>query len=229
MVKKHLKSIPAPKTIRILRKETVYVVRPYPGASKMDLGLPLNYVIKEFLSLALTTSETKKILHDHEVKIDGKRSTEYKSLVGLFSTVEVPALSKAVRITFDETGRLSFVDIDMSEANLKICKINNKSVLKGNKLCLHLSDGRNILNPEKSYAVGDTLLISVPEQEIKEHIIFEKGNTAMVYGGKHLGQVGTIEEIKGDIVSIKTHNDAFDTDIKNIFIVGKNKPVVRIR
>ena len=96
---------------------------------------------------------------------------------------------------------------------------------------LNLSDGRNINVKKDNFSVTDTLLLEVPKQKIKESYKIEKGNYAYLIKGKHLGTHGIIQEIsKGTqiMVSIKTKDSVFETPKECVFIIGKDKPAVKI-
>jgi len=114
----------------------------------------------------------------------------------------------------------------------KLARIENKTVIKGKKQQLNLSDGSNKL-VEGEFKVGDSLVLSLPEKNIEERIGFEVGNLAMVVGGKHTGQTGKIKEI----ITVKSSQPnrviisgdvEFETIKDYVYMIGKDQPVIKL-
>ena len=118
-----------------------------------------------------------------------------------------------------------------------MCRINNKTNVKGGDLQLNLHDGRNILvrikdprNPkEDKYKRMDVLKISIPEQEILKVLNFKENNLALIMSGKNIGQVGKIINIlkrfgpKASTVSIEHNGDHTETLYDYTFIIGEEQ------
>ncbi len=224
----HLKRISTPRTWRILRKVKTFITKPNPGAHSLTHALSINTILKEQIGLATKTKETKKILHDKEVLIDGKRRRDHKHNTGFMDVISIPEIKKHYRVTFDDKGKLTTIEIKETEAKIKPCKITGKKTIKGNKTQIILSDGRTIITDNKEYKTGDTLVITIPEQEIKQHIPLKKGVTAMIYKGKYTGQIGTIEQIEGDSVIIKKGDELLHTKKEYTYVIGENKPIISV-
>ncbi|MBU1855132.1 MAG: 30S ribosomal protein S4e, partial [Nanoarchaeota archaeon] len=77
MTKNHLKPQKAPQTWSIKRKQVKFVTRPNPGAHKREFSMPINLVLKNLLNKAQTNKEAKKILHDQEILVNGKRRKDH--------------------------------------------------------------------------------------------------------------------------------------------------------
>ncbi len=228
MVKNHLKSITMPRTWQIERKKTVFVTRPNPGAHPMRYSMSLNVIMKELIKCAKTTKEVKAIIHDKEVLVDGKKRNDEKYSVGLMDVISLPETKQNYRIIINKSGKLKALEITQDEANTKLSKIENKSVLLKGKIQLNLSDGRNIIVDKGEYKTSDTLAISLPGQEIKDHVKFEVGMMALLIGGKHMGYIGKIEDIKSDIITIKIGDNSYETLKEYAFVVGKDKPIITL-
>jgi len=185
-------------------------------------------LFKDVLGYCKTTKEVKSILQDKEVLVDGKRRYDYRYIIGFMDILSIPSINEHFRIVFDEKGRLVPIKIKKDETEQKIVKINGKTVMGKNKVQLNLNDGRNILVKDTKYKVGDSLLIKVPSQEIIQHIKMEKGNQAILIGGKHRALIGEIEEIKDNKIILKTDNKKIQTLKKFIFILGDKKPLVSL-
>lgn len=230
MVKRHLKTLTVPKTWPIKRKGQKFVVRPTPSKAYWT-SMPISLVFKTLLKLCKTMKEVKHILHDKEVFIDGKRQKNPRSLIGLMDVLSVPESKEYYRLIINKNKKLQLVKISDKEAQLKLCKIIGKTFLKKGVIQVNLSDGRNINVKKDEFSVTDTVLIEVPKQKIKESYKIEKGNYAYLIKGKHLGAHGIIQEIsKGTqiMVSIKTKDNVFETPKESVFIIGKDKPAVKI-
>ncbi|MEA3430980.1 MAG: 30S ribosomal protein S4e [Nanoarchaeota archaeon] len=229
MPKKHLKRIAAPRTWPIKRKGIKFVARPLPGKHKLNLGMPINVVFSEILKITKTTKETEKILYHKEILVDGRKIKDKKALVGLMDVISIPLTKEYYRLIINEHGWISSTPIDVKESKLKICKIMGKRKVKG-KIQFNLDDGRNILSEENAYKVGDSLLITLPEQKIEAHLKFEKGAAVYMIAGKRIGTLGTISEIKEKSLLCKNSEDEqFETVKNHVLIVGKDKPVIKVK
>ncbi|KAA0006909.1 MAG: 30S ribosomal protein S4e [Thermoplasmata archaeon] len=226
----HLKRFSAPETWRIARKVKKWAIRPSPGPHPVERSLPLAVVIRDYLKLADSLREAKKIIAARKILVDGKGRRDYKFPCGLMDVVSIPDIDEHYRILFDSKGHLRLVKIDSEEAKWKLSRIENKTTVKGGKLQLNLHDGRNIITEENNYNTGDVLKISLPEQEIMEKIPLEKGYLALVIGGTHTGEIAEIEEIvvtkspMPNIVKLK----GFSTIKPYVFPIGKDKPLVEL-
>jgi small subunit ribosomal protein S4e len=229
MPKKHLKSIAVPKTWHVPRKKTVFVTRPYPGAHPMPHSMPLNIVMKELIKCAQTTKEVRHILERKQVLVDGVRRDEYKLPVGLMDAVSLPDVDEHYRVVLDSRGKIAAVPIKKDEAAMKPCRVMGKTVLGKGKFQLNLSGGRNLLVAKADYAVGDTLLLSLPKQEVKQHLKLEKGALVYLIGGSHIGETGTVEEMADGKIRVKADSASYETPKRYAFVVGKDKPAITLK
>ncbi len=226
----HLKRLKAPKTWKIERKVAKWTVKPSPGPHPIERSIPLLIIVRDFLKLADTGREARKIISAREILVDGKARRNYKFPCGLMDVISIPKMNEYYRILFDSKGALRLVKIDEERAKWKLCRIENKMMVKGGKIQLNLHDGRNIVIEGNEYKTGDVLRISLPEQEILEAIPMEKGILAMITGGKHAGQIAEIEEViitrspLPNIVKLK----GFSTIKPYVFPIGKEKPLVEL-
>ncbi len=226
----HLKRLKAPRTWRIERKVAKWTVKPSPGPHPIERSIPLLLVVRDFLRLADTGKEARKIIAAREILVDGKARRDYKFPCGLMDVISIPKINEHYRVLFDRRGVLQLARIDEERAKWKLCRIENKTMVRGGKIQLNLHDGRNIIVEEDNYRTGDVVRISIPEQEILEKIPMEKGYLAMITGGKHTGQIAEIEEIvvtrspMPNIVKLK----GFSTIKPYVFPIGKDKPIVQL-
>ena len=228
MVKNHLKRLAMPKTWTTQKKKGImWVARVNSGTHSNEQGMPLVLVIREMLKLADTAREVRNILNHKEVLVDGVRRKDSKFNIGLMDVLAIPEIKGYYRISLNKHRKLVPIKIEEKEASSKICTIKGKGFYQG-KTQLQLSDGRVILVSKGDYKTSDALIISIPDQKILSHIKFEKGASVMMTGGKNIGKIGTIEDIKNNVIMIKSNGETFETLKANCFVVGKNKPAVTI-
>src|SRR3989338_1785357 len=226
-MKNHLKRLAAPRMWFIKRKGTKYIVKPNPGGHPFKMGLPLALILRDILHLAHTGVEVKKILHNNEVLVDGIRRRDNRFIVGLFDTVSLPNLKLYYRVVLDVKGRLFLCKIPPSEQNLKIGKVIGKTVLSKGKIQLHLHDGRNIISTTK-VDIGESLLLTVPSQEIKEVVSLRPGNLVFLTQGKHSGEIGTLKEIKEGLAICEMEGQTVETSPSHLFVIGEKKEKITL-
>lgn len=229
--RKQLKRLAAPKQIRILRKESAWTVRAAPGPHGLKNSIPLIVLIRDYLKLAGTALEARKILKEEQVFVDGRAVTEPKFAVGFMDIISIPKMERAFRIILDYKGRIEVQEID-KKVDFKLAKVQNiTQTTKGKQLTLH--DGRNIFTKE-AIKTGDVVKIEVPSQKILEHYPLKTGSVAYITGGMHAGETVKIKEIiEGTItrkkqVLFKSEDSEFTTPINYVFVVGKDKPVISL-
>ncbi|MDO5848778.1 MAG: 30S ribosomal protein S4e [Methanobrevibacter sp.] len=229
--RKHLKRYKAPKTWPIHPKEDTWTVKPSAGSHAIDDALPLTLVIRDILGLADNSREAKRIINSGNVLVDGRVVKDYKFPVGFMDIIEIPKTEESYRILLDTKGRLQLKPIDDNDS--KLCKIVNKTTIKGGKIQLNLHDGKNIIVDETDLNVGDIVVISVPEQDIKESLKLEVGATVLVTGGKHTGELGKVTEIiinessnPNTIVIENNAKDNFLTLKDYAFVIGTDAPII---
>lgn len=230
MVNNHLKRIKAPRTWKILRKAHKFISRPNPGAHTHELAVSMNTFLKELTQTTHTTKDSKYLLSKQEVQVNGKKKKDEKHQVGFLDIVTIPSLNKNYMVTIDTKGKLTAKEIGEKE-NKTIVKITGKTIISKDKVQLNSIRGINILVNEKDakkYGVGDSLLISVPDQKIHGHFERKQNSSALIYTGKHAGKQGKIKQIQGDIVTIETKDETFETLKEYVVITGNDKPELEL-
>tara|TARA_Y100000310_G_scaffold291063_1_gene318710 strand:- start:2592 stop:3296 length:705 start_codon:yes stop_codon:yes gene_type:complete len=223
-MKAHLKRLPSPKSWSIQRKGIVYITRPYPGKHSLSRGMSFVEFMKTLVSKSTTKKEVKKILFTSKVLVDGVRIRDEKYLVGLMDVISLEGSKEHYRILLNTMGELFALPIKDKEVQIKPVQIVGKTVLSGGKFQINMGDGRNIIESKKNdYKVGDTLLLELPKQTIKEHFPFSKGAFAYFTGGRFVGQTGTIEDIKDNKIICKVDGDVVETMKQFAYIIGKGK------
>lgn len=227
MVRNHLKRLAAPKSWAINRKENKWVIKPNPGAHSISMGLPLSMLIRTLLKAANTAKESTRMLYHKEMFIDMKPRKDLAFIAGLFDTISLPKIKKNYRMIITEKKKLGLIEIDEKESSLKLTRITGKKLIRG-KTQLNCSDSRNMLVGKDEYKVGDSLLIDLPGQNIKQHLKLEKGSMIVLTGGKHMGEFGKLESIEGNNIMYNSSEGTFQTLKKYAFVIGKEKPVIKV-
>ncbi|MFX0169873.1 MAG: 30S ribosomal protein S4e [Candidatus Hodarchaeota archaeon] len=237
--RRHLKRLASPGHWQIKRKVHPFTIRANPGAHALHEGLPLGVVVRDMLNLTETLNETRRVISQGHVKVDGKIRKDYKFTVGLMDVIEIPAAKTRLRVIPNSSHHLQLIPIPQKEQNIKPCKITGKNTVKKGNLQLHLHDGRTILlqvddpktKPKHEYRTGDTLFIKLPDQSIQQHIPLKEGITAVITGGDHTGFVGKLVKIDPDnrLGTLQGKDDkTILTAIRYVFPIGEDTPQIKL-
>ena len=213
----HLKRKSMEKSWPLPRKGTKYVLSAYPG-KKSGMSMPLGIILRDVLKITSKRKETKALLHNKEIKVNGKIAEEEKLPVGLFDVLSIPKLSKNYIITFNESGKISCEEINEKDSHLKICKITGQKILKKGIKQINCIDGRNFLSKEK-VSIKDSIVLDLKDNKILKILPFKVGSEALIIGGAHVGEKGKISEITDDKVKMNIKNKAFEIQERNIVVV----------
>jgi small subunit ribosomal protein S4e len=227
MVKRHLKRLNAPKTWTIQRRGQTFITKSNPGGMAKEFTMPISNALKYELGLAGSIKDVKHLIVAEEIMINGSRINDYRYPLCFTDVLAIPKLKQYFRLIIHSDGTLKPVPISAEESKFKLIKIIGKSHVAG-KIQLNLMDGRNVLFEKHHYKVGDSLLLTLPDQIVKEHLGLEKDALALLYKGKHIGKIGTLKDIKNDSVIVQTGNDIYETKKDYILIVGKDKPLLKM-
>ena len=239
-----LKRKPAPRFWPIHRKEFVWAVKPSPGPHSLENCLPLAIVLRDILGFAKTRKEAKTIVSQGRIYIDGKVRCEDDFPVGLMDVISIPDIDKHFRILPSKKG-LIIHPISKEEAVFKLCKIENKTIVKNGDLQISFHDGSNTLvkiadpkNPQEDiYKTLDTGKISLPERQILEHIKMKENDFAIITGGKNIGKYGKIVEIehvegkkrRNSLAIIEDERgNRYQTILNFVFAIGETKPLISL-
>lgn len=239
-----LKRKPAPRIWPIHKKEFTWTVRPTPGPHYMERCIPLAIMLREILGFAKTRKEAKIIVAQGKIYVDGKVRRDDRFPVGLMDVISIPDVGKTFRVLPHKKG-LALFPIDEDEANFKLCRIENKTVVKGGHIQLNLHDGSNILikvadakNPQEDvYKTFDTIKVSLPERKILDHIPMREGVYAIITGGKNQGVFGRIvgiEKAEGKrrkdlLVTIEDDaGNRYQTILDFAFAIGEFQPLISL-
>lgn len=214
----HLKIQSAPKNWPISRKENAYVVRP------SLKGIPVLVLIRDMLKIADNRLEVRKAILAKKILHNTKPIRNEKESFQLFDTLNIVPEKKVYRLTLSEKGKFSLEEIK-TEEDKKIAKIINKKTLKGKKVQINLSDGRNFLFEGKCN-VNDSALVSFKDKKIEKCFSFKEKAKVLIFSGKHAGTKGIVEKIDNvkKTIEVETKKGKITALIKQTIITEwKNK------
>jgi small subunit ribosomal protein S4e len=228
---KHLKRLASPRVWSIPKKSHVYATKQSPGPHPIEKSVPLLIMIRDVLGYCDTAREGRRIIGDRNILIDGRIVTDHKLPIGFMDVISLPKSKENFRALLDSRGKIRPIRISKDRAAWKLVKIRNITTISKGKTQLNFHDGRNILVEKGKYKTGDVLKIDLPSQKIMDYYPLEKGNVAMIIGGKHAGQIATIEnykKIRGPKPNVIEFKEGFSTIKDHVFVVGKTKPEITV-
>lgn len=228
---RHMKRLTAPRAWPVKRKAAVWVTKQSPGAHSKERSVPAVLVLRDMLGMCDTAREAKRIVANRDILVDGKALKDAKAPVGLMDVVSVPKANAYYRMLLSSKGKLTLEAIDKEEAAWKLCRIEDKVLVKGGKMQLNLHDGRNILIDENAYSTGDVLKIEVVGQKILGSYPLKEGAPILICSGKHSGSTATISEYMETNIqyeNVVKFTDGSETVKRNVFVIGAKAPAVKL-
>ncbi|MFX1410145.1 MAG: 30S ribosomal protein S4e [Promethearchaeota archaeon] len=234
---KILKRLNTPVFLQIKRKHGKFFVKSSPGPHPNNFCLPLLHIVRDLLKVVDNYREAKKVIGLGFFKVDGKIVKDIGYPVGLMDVLSIEKMNKHFRVLPDSHYGLILHEITEEESRFKLCRINQKTSIKGGHIQLNLHDGRNVLirindpkNPKEDiYQRMDVLKLSIPEQDIIKVLKFKEKHLAVIMSGKNIGQVGKIQNItkrfgpKASTVSIEHNGSHTETLYDYTFIIGEDQ------
>ncbi|WP_440060051.1 30S ribosomal protein S4e [Thermogladius sp. 4427co] len=241
---RHLKALAAPYYWPILRKKHKWTVKPSPGPHPIEYSLPLLIVVRDVFKYAETGREARKLISEGNFEIDGRIIRDYKFPVGFMDVLHIIPTDEYYRVLPVPTKVIGFVKISKEEAGFKLCRIENKTTVKGGHIQLNLHDGRNVLirvsdpsNPvEDIYETLGTIQLSLGDNKIMDYIpLREESTLVIISGGRNAGRVGLVKKIhrgmgvKRSIAVVEDKNgNLFQTSLNYVFPIGRDKPLITL-
>lgn len=224
-----LKRYLAPKFWKIPKKVYTWTVSPRPGPHKKFESLPLQIIVRDMLKLVEAGKEAKLIISKGEVLVNRKPRKDHAYPVGLFDSISIPKIQKFYRVIPTSKG-LDLSEISETEAEKKICRIDDKKILKNGRIQLNLNDGTNILVENNDYKTGDSVLLELPTFKILEHLKLVKGSSVMITRGKNAGKLAKIKDfsktkLKQKLICEIGGKD-FEVDKEALIVLNKDKSLI---
>jgi len=216
-MKGHLKSLAAPATWVLKRKETKFIVRPNPGHN-INYSLPLSLLLKK-LNVAQTQKEAKFALNKKNILVNGKARNDIKYPVTIFDIITIVPEKKNYIIIIDQKGKLVFKET--SDHSKKLTKLIGKVVLSGKKLQLNFEDGTNILstNSKDLPNIGDGVLLKIPENKIEKVLPLKAGSTVYLIAGSQKGKIAKLKSFDREHAVLIEGGEEYKTNKNYVFVV----------
>ncbi|MBP3385821.1 MAG: 30S ribosomal protein S4e [Candidatus Methanomethylophilaceae archaeon] len=227
----HMKRLAAPRTWPLKRKVSVWVTKQSAGAHSIEDSMSAVTVLRDMVGACDTAREAKRIIGNREMIVDGKPVKNPKAPVGFMDVISIPKMNLNYRMLITDKGKLTLVEIDADEASWELCRIEDKTVIKGGKIQLNLSGGRNILLDKNDYKCGDTLKVSFDGQKILDHYPLAGGSTVLIKEGSHSGDIKTVKDVeivRGAAPNLVLFTDGTETVMRNCFVIGSDKPALKL-
>jgi len=226
-----MKRLVAPRSWPLKRKIAVWVTKQSPGPHAVDKSMPAAIVLRDMLKVCDTAKEAKRIVGNREVLVDGRPLRSHKMPIGFMDVVSIPKIKANYRMLLTDKGKLTLVEISESEAKWKLCKLQNKTVVRAGKVQLNLHDGRNIVLSGNEYKTGDVLKVELNGQKISGSYPMAPGSMAMIFQGPHAGRTAVISECiirRGSASNVVRFEDGTETVRENVFVIGVNKSSIKL-
>jgi small subunit ribosomal protein S4e len=204
--------------------------------------VPLILILRDVLGFAKTRKEAKTIVSQGKVRVDGSIRKEDDFPVGLMDVISIPDADGNFCVLPSYKG-LILNRISAEEAKFKLCRVEDKTIVRQGHVQLHMHDGSNVLikvadkkNPaEDVYATLDTVKLSIPEKQILERVKMKEKDFAVITGGKNVGKHGRIVEIekavgkkrRSALVTIEDEKgNRYQTILDFVFAVGEEQSLI---
>jgi small subunit ribosomal protein S4e len=241
---RHMKRKPAPRVWSIERKQYTWIGKPSAGPHQTDQCITLTLGLRDLLHVAKTAAEAKTIVSQGKAYVDGKIRRDESYPAGLMDVLTFPDGDRSYRVLPSSKG-LILHPVEKEEASFKLCRIEDKTTVKGGYVQLDLHDGTNMLirvadskkPTEDTYRVLDTLKVGFKERDIQGYVKLAKDVSVLLVGGKNVGKHGKIveiEESKGQkvrdqLVTVEDKNgNRFQTTMNFVFAVGETSPFISL-
>jgi small subunit ribosomal protein S4e len=214
----HLKRQKIPKNWPISRKGTTFVVKPL---SNLKTSVPILIFLRDMLKVCQNRREAKRALYEKNVLLNEKIVREDKQPVMLYDVVTIVPAKKSYRLSLKDNGKFKVEEISQKDAGKKVSKIIGKKILKGKRMQINLSDGRNFLADLKC-TTDDSVLIDFKENKIEKCLPLQEKANVLVFAGKHSGKTGMIEklDLKHKMARIKSKEEGdINVLIKQLLVV----------
>jgi len=212
----HLKRQEMPKNWPMPRKGTAYVVKPY---SNTNRSVPLLIILRDMLKVARNRKEVKNAIFEKNILMNNRLERDDKNSMQLFDKISIIPSKKHYQLNLSEKGKFVMEEVKESEVNQKIAKIINKKMLKGKKVQINLSDGRNFISDAKCN-IGDSVVINFKDKKIEKCLPLKENAHVIVFAGKHSGKKGKVLKLKEEreMISIDSKGDKINVLIKQIMV-----------
>ena len=219
---KKLKRLNTPNLVSISKKDKVWISKPVPGTHPRNKSISLVVLLRDVLKLAGTSKEANALIKSGKILVDGRVVKENKFPIGYMDLISIPDINMIYFIDLDHKGR--FVAKRDDKRKNKLLRLKNRKTLAKDKYQLTFSDGRTLLSNE-AYKTGDSLLLSMPDMKIVEHLPLKEGSNCRIIGGTRAGMYGKVKSIVSGSTNSRTKIEVEDeTGLSLIHISEPTRP-----
>lgn len=231
---KILKRSMAPDFWGLAKKQKRFVTRTRSGPHNMKSSIPLTVLLRDILHVTKTYHESKSVINEGSIHVDGKVRRDTHFPVGLMDVIEISKINQIYRLV-PSNNLLSPLLISPKEKNMKLCKVVGKKSLNQNTYQYSLHDGRNLsLSAETDISVGSTLKLEIPSQKVLKVLELKKDNLVALIGGQNKGNFGKVINIKSSsitrpqILEIEVNTNLIEAPSRITMVIGENKPELHL-
>jgi len=222
----HQKRLSVPKSWPVERKTATFTAKAGAGPHG-EAGVPLVVVLRDVLEYVDTTKEAKYAAHHDGVLVNGDTVRDVNLPIGMFDILGFPDRDEYYRVFPDEGGRLALTEIPAADADGKLAKVTDKTLVSGGDVQLNLHDGHNVVVDEDEYEGNDSVVVALDSDEILAHFPYEEGALVTAVAGQHAGEIGDVVEITvspgsaDNTVEVETSEGSFETVEDYVFVIDE--------
>lgn len=215
---RHIKSLAAPRYYAVHKKERMYTMKPAPGRHTLQRSIPLLAFARK-IGIAATRSSGTKMIKGKDILVNGRPITDERYPIGLNDIVELAPAKQSYRITINTRGQ---VTIEKADGISRLCKIVQKYKTGKGQVMIRLHDG-TVAKAPKDASTNDS--VSMGKDGVEKVVKLQKGSKCTVIEGVHVGESGTVKEIKPgtanvpSAVTVEGTAGEFETLLRNIMAV----------
>jgi len=224
---RHQKRLSAPTSWPVERKTEVFTVKAGAGPHG-ESGVPLLVLLRDVLGYVESAKEAGYALSHDYVFVNGKPVAAPQRPIGMFDIIAFTEREEYYRVFPDEGGRLALTSIEEDAADSRLGKIVGKAQVPGGETQLTLHDGTTLLvEDERAYDAGDSIVIDNDDQSIVAHFPYEEGALVTAVDGQHAGEIGEIKSISvtpgsgPNTVEVETDEGGFETVSEYVVVIDE--------
>lgn len=209
----HQKRLPAPNHYPVERKQNTYVST-IKGSRSSENAVPAVLVLRDVLGYAETEKEAKQIVKQGDLLRNGDPIKDIKEGIGILDVVEIPETEESYRVV--RKGK--YLDFVETEDTRTVAKVTGKDV-EGDEYVYRLHTGENYRTGD-DFETQSTLIFNSGVEEIP----LEEGETVLVTGGQHAGEVAKMKGVNDRGMKTNTGTveaeEEFETPLENLIAIG---------
>ncbi|GAB7091360.1 30S ribosomal protein S4e [Halorubrum luteum] len=225
---RHQKRLAVPNSWPVERKTNTFTVKAGAGPHGED-GVPLVVLLRDVLGYVDSTKEARYALNNDSVLVNGDAVSDEQRPIGMFDILAFPGREEYFRVFPDEGGRLALTPIDEADADGRLGKVTNKTVVPGGDVQLTLHDGTNVrVDDDADYETKDSVVIDIESQEIVAHFEYEEGALVTAVAGQHAGRIGEVDAIDvtlgsgSNSVTVVDGEGGYETVEEYVVVIDEN-------